>query len=229
MKRIEVLDVWRSLCIFIMVIYHAVYDMTLFGMADDALFDTLPLLVVRYAVAGSFILISGMVARYSRSSLRRGFFVFCVGLGVSVVSALVGLPVAFGILQLLGVAMISYGQLKERLDGTRGIAFPACCVLLFSLFLVLTEAATVSVRWLYPLGFKYEGFYSSDYYPLLPWAFVYFLGVWIGGVIDRNRERPLFIRRYPPALTFPGRHSLVIYVLHQPVLYGVCYLISKAL
>ncbi len=228
MKRIQVLDVWRSLCVIIMVAYHGIYDLILFGMADAWLLDNPLARVIEYTTAASFILISGIVARYSHDLLRRGFGIFCLGLIVAVAMTAVGAGVAFGILQFFGVAMMSYYMLKDCLCRlTESWLFAAGCVLLFVLTLLMTQNFSVNVRWLYPIGFTYEGFYSADYFPILPWIFIYFFGVWLGSAVDRHLDAPIFNVSFPPALSFPGRYSLAIYVVHQPLMYGLCFIISR--
>ena len=230
MKRVEALDVWRSLCVFGMVVYHALYDLALFGRLDGAVLRTLPVQALRWSVAAGFILISGIVSRLSRNGLRRGFAVFCAGVAVTLATTWAGLPVRFGILHFLGVAMMLCARLRPMLfpeeRGPRPWQ-PVLFLALFALTAVWTGHVTVSARWLYPLGFRCEGFYSADYYPLLPWIFLYALGAWLGGVILVHRDKGLFTRRFPPALTFAGRHSLLIYLLHQPVLYGLCRLLPQ--
>ncbi len=70
------------------------------------------------------------------------------------------------------------------------------------------------------LGFPPADFYSTDYFSLLPWNFLYLCGYelhWIlkaAGVLDA----PILRKEIRP-LAFMGRNSLVIYLLHQPVLY----------
>ena len=71
------------------------------------------------------------------------------------------------------------------------------------------------------LGWTYEGFVSTDYFPLLPWVFVFLLGTWAGKYIKAGRMPAWFYQTDCPPLAAVGRHSLVIYVLHQPVLYGL--------
>ena len=230
MRRVEVLDVWRSLCIIGMIVYHAMYDLILFGQLDGAVMNTLPAQALHYSVVWGFILVSGIAARFSRNGFRRGLVVLCAALVVSLVSSWVDLPIRFGILHFLGIAMMLFA-------GLRGMLFPEGKgprlwqpVLFFALFALTaqwTKNTMVSAHWLYPFGFKYAGFYSSDYYPLLPWIFLYAIGAWLGGFVLEHRDRGLFARRFPPALTFAGRHSLLIYMLHQPVLYGLCVLLFQ--
>lgn len=216
---------WRSACVVIMVLYHAFYDLALFGRIDEAVFDTRPLLALRYVVAGSFIIISGAVSRWSRNRAKRGLFVLCCAFAVGSVTALIGMPVRFGILHLIGVSMLICAALEAGMKRLRGMCAPALCVVVHLAMLALCSYVRISAKWLYPLGLKYLGFFSADYYPLLPWFPVFVLGVWLGGVMERHRDAPWLTRRYPPALTFAGRHSLVIYLAHQPVLYGLCMLV----
>ena len=220
-KRIGILDLWRSAAIILMIAYHVMYDLEAFRVLPGGFTARPLLLVLRYVCAGSFILISGAAVRFSRDPLRRGFLVFCVGLAVTVVSALVKLPVMFGILQLLGVCMMLCGLIGRRLDGKRGVVFLCLCTALFVGTWVLTDAITVDIKWLFPLGLKYEHFYSSDYYPLLPWGFLFLIGTALGEKLENAANS----REYPRWTTFLGRCSLWIYVLHQPILYGLCKLI----
>lgn len=72
------------------------------------------------------------------------------------------------------------------------------------------------------LGFPYPGFVSSDYFSLLPWLLLF----WTGYHLYRLRpETPALPDIRLPGLMAMGRHSLVIYLLHQPVIYGLLALI----
>jgi uncharacterized membrane protein len=123
--------------------------------------------------------------------------------------------------------MIIYGfagKYFERLN--RYLAAPLFLIL-FAVTWVWTENTLVKATWLWPLGFMYSGFYSADYFPLMPWFFLFLLGTWLGGIIREQKEDSWLYIPVHPALTWPGRHSLIIYLLHQPVLYGICWAASK--
>lgn len=223
-QRFDWLDLWRSLAVLTMLVFHALWDLEQFGVLASGTMETPAADVIRYLGGGSFILISGMLVLRSENSLRRGFFLFCVGLAVALVTALAGLPVRFGILQLLGICMMLCGALREPLRRGIGPVYAVVYLVLFAGSWLLTARVTVPWRFLYPLGLRAEGFFSADYWPLLPWGFLYLLGTQLGAALLRERAvQPR--RRLPAALSFPGRHSLVIYLLHQPILYGLCYLI----
>ena len=223
MRRIELIDLWRSLCVFAMIAYHTLYDLAMLGAISEVTLRTAPVLAVRLIAMLGFILISGISAGLSGSGIRRGFFVLCAGLGVSIVSALAGMPVKFGILQLLGCSMIIYGAARDRIDRL-GDALPWLCAVLFCAGLYAYFNVRVSVNFLYPLGLRTPDFYSADYYPLVPWLFLFLFGTWLGGYIIKYSQAGLMNRSFPRLLTFAGRHSLAVYLLHQPVIYGVCLL-----
>ncbi len=223
-RRYDWLDLWRSLAVIVMVTFHALWDLEQFGVIAAGTMETPAADVVRYLGGGSFILISGMLALHSERSLRRGFLLFCIGLAVAVVTTLIGLPVRFGILQLLGICMMLCGALRERLRSRTGPCLAAVFLLIFAGSWILTSRITVQWRFLYPLGLRAAGFYSADYWPILPWMFLYLLGTQLGAALLRSGAGKRG-RRISPVLTFPGRHSLLIYLVHQPILYGLCRLV----
>ena len=83
---------------------------------------------------------------------------------------------------------------------------------------------------LMPLGFVPEDFASSDYFPLLPNLGYFLLGAVLGRTVYRKKESLLpKVNDRNPVLRFLqlcGKHSLWIYLLHQPVLSGICWLLS---
>ena len=73
-------------------------------------------------------------------------------------------------------------------------------------------------------GFFPRGFFSTDYFPLLPWLFLFWAGYFLHFCMGRARMEPLR-RSVCAPLGWLGRHSLGIYLLHQPVIYGVLLLL----
>lgn len=226
MKRIELLDVWRSLAILFMMAYHFLYDLFMFDVVSRGTIFSPWALFLRLAAVGSFMFISGAVVRFSRDSIRRGAVVFCCGMLVSIVMQFMGEPVQFGVLHNLGTMMIIYGCLSKKWKVPEGAWFPILCIILFAVGYRITETVTVETRLLVPFGLIYPGFYSADWYPLMPWGMVFAIGVWTGARLPRLQEKlPLLRRQFNPLLTVAGRNSLIIYLAHQPVFYGVCWLI----
>ena len=124
----------------------------------------------------------------------------------------------FGILHLLGVCMMLF-PLFKRLPvwalAVLGVAFVA----LGAWF----ETFYIPVKFLFPLGLRAQGFYcGGDYFPLLPGFGWFLLGAVIGRTAYRKKQSLLpRVNAANPVIrffSFCGRHSLLIYMLHQPVL-----------
>ena len=225
MRRFPILDAWRSLAVVLMVVYHLLYDLALFGVITwQQLFST-PLNVMQKFICCSFILLAGASARFSRSGLRHGVTVLAAGLAVEIGAAVAGQTIRWGVLMLLGSSMALYHLLGPHLRRLPALGLDLACVGLFFVSEAWTGAVSVSVGWLYPLGFTAPGFHSADYFPLLPWFFLFLLGTSLGGWCLEHRDSRLLTAPLPGPLTWAGRHSLLIYILHQPVLYAGSYLI----
>jgi len=226
-RRFDVLDAWRTLAIVLMAAYHFLYDLYIFGVISaDRLFSA-PLNVLERFICCSFILLAGASARFSRNNLRHGLIVLGAGLVVEIGAAVAGQTIRFGVLMLLGSSMVLWHFLGKGLQKLPGWSVAAGSGVLFFAARWWTGRTAVSVPWLYPLGFISPGFYSADYFPLLPWFFLFLIGTALGGWCLEHRENRLLTVSLSRALTWPGRHSLMIYVLHQPVLYGISYLIWR--
>ena len=226
-RRFDVLDAWRTLAIVLMVAYHFLYDLYIFGVISADQLFSVPLNVLERFICCSFILLSGASARFSRNNLRHGLVVLGAGLVVEIGAAVAGQTIRFGVLMLLGSSMVLWHFLGKGLQRFPGWSVAAGSGVLFFAARWWTGRTAVSVPWLYPLGFISLGFYSADYFPLLPWFFLFLTGTALGGWCLAHRENRLLTVSLPGALTWPGRHSLIIYVLHQPVLYGISYLIWR--
>lgn len=82
----------------------------------------------------------------------------------------------------------------------------------------------VSVPWLWPLGLRTTGFFSADYYPIVPWLFLFLAALpWAASSAPAG---PLAGLEAPPGPYLAGRHALGIYLIHQPVLWGSLYLLA---
>ena len=95
----------------------------------------------------------------------------------------------------------------------------------------LIAGTVVRAKFLFPLGLLYEGFTSSDYFPLLPHLGWYMLGTVLGRTVyaDKKTRLPGTFRNSGVARFFCwcGRQSLFIYLLHQPIVYGLLELIAS--
>ena len=219
-NRIRLLDAWRGTAVLVMIGWHFAWDLGAAGAFPLSVMFGTAATLVRYFIVFSFILLSGISARLSRSNLRRGLKTLGWALAVTAVMYLAGDPVWFGILHLLGCCMLLYaavGKAFERIPA--GLALGICLGLFVVTFRV--PELRVNVPWTWMFGFRTEAFYSSDYYPLLPWGFLFFTGAAAGSRAGRlpDRDCPAWLCRI-------GRHAMAIYLIHQPVLVGLAALIT---
>lgn len=99
----------------------------------------------------------------------------------------------------------------------------------FSIPLIPLPDVLYETNWLCWLGVYSPTFQSADYFPLLPWIFVFFGGVFLGRYARAGKFPKWTYRRHVPFLSFFGRHALVLYVVHQPVFLGIGLLLNAVL
>ena len=241
--RYALLDELRGLNLLSMIGYHACWDLIfLFGVPAGC-YTSWPGWLWQQSICWVFILLSGFCVPFGRHTLRRGTTVFAAGAAVTAVTLLF-MPeerVIFGVLTFLGAAMLLTGILEpllQKVPPAAGLAFSA---VLFALCYPVSSgwAGVGSWKLLLPrglyanyftafLGFYPEGFFSADYFPLLPWLFLFWAGYFGHRSIGRARMEVLRASVCAP-LGWMSRYSLWIYLLHQPVLYGALYLLFRIL
>lgn len=220
--RIAGIDAIRGFSLILMVAYHLLYDLHVFLGAPAWIVYNPAFRVLQPFFAGVFITLAGVSSRFSRSNVRRGLKVLGVSLLVTLATYWIGSPVWFGILQFLGVAMVFYGLTEALWRKADGWIMPLVCLVgvLLSNWL-LAGVNPVDAPYLFPLGFVQAGFWSSDYFPILPWLFVFLFGTWLGRLVREDKLPDWFYRWNPPFFPAVGRKSLLIYILHQPILYAL--------
>lgn len=210
-----------------MIAWHFINDLTLVHIIPPPFLRTPLMELLRYAIVGSFIAISGVCARLSKRPLRRGLIVLAAALLVSAVTYFVGAPVYWGILHLLGVCMLLYAAVRKRWEPLPGIYACGAALLIFALTFMLPIRVRVGVPFLFPFGLRTAAFASADYYPLLPWGALFFAAAAAG---ERLSDMPPE-KKYasaPRALAWLSRRSLLIYLVHQPVLLALAALLQRA-
>ena len=81
-RRFDILDAWRTLAIALMIVYHFLYDLYIFGLLSPRQMFSAPLNLLERCICCSFILLAGASARFSRSNLRRALAVLAAALAV---------------------------------------------------------------------------------------------------------------------------------------------------
>lgn len=235
--RIYFLDEIRALALIGMIVYHTAYDLRyLFGVSFD--FQAAGWNILQKAVCCTFIVIAGISTRLSKNVLKHGIIVFAAGLLMTAGTAFF-MPdqiIVFGILHFLGISMmIAYLFLKgiQKVNAPLGILFSAA---LFAASLGINRGTVCFGKVLVPplfyanvltaiLGFPPKGFASADYFPLLPWFFLFLAGCFLGKNFKERKIPDFFSKQHSRFLSVIGSNTLVIYILHQPVIYAVLTLI----
>jgi len=222
--RFYELDVLRGSAVIAMVVFHAFYDLDFLGYVSIDLSSGFWWFFPR-AIASVFIFVAGvsLALSYSGGRIRishyiiRGAELLGVGLVITCVTY-VFVPYAyirFGILHFIGLAtLLSFPFLRcdKRITVSAGV--------LTAVAGLMMRDVRVSFPYLFWLGLKPRHFYTLDYFPLLPWFSLILFGIVAGNILYPDHSRRWSMRevRDPGVISWLGRHSLLIYLLHQPVL-----------
>lgn len=228
--RIWELDALRGVMILGVVVIHLIFDLDYFLGIDVIKNPFLQYCVDRCGFL--FVVLSGLCVTLGRRSLRRGGQVFACGMLITAVTAGMYLLhmadkfliIYFGVLHLLGVCMLLWPVFKK---------LPAWALALLGVGFVALgvwmRGLRVDTFWLVPLGLVPHGFSSGDYFPLLPHLGWFLLGASLGKTLYREKRSLLPWKGADSAVSrffqFCGRHSIWIYLAHQPILYGIVMLL----
>ena len=229
------IDALRGLAVVMMVVYHLMYDLNYFKVSD-AIFTNRFWFYFQRTTASLFIILMGisLTLNYSRSLqqgrevryrtfLQRGVRLFAWGLVITAVTWLAlgpGLAIRFGILHFMGVSiMIAYPFLRYRWPNL------VLGVVLIGLGKYL-QSQTFDLPWLVWLGFEPANHAYLDYFPLIKWFGVVLLGIFAGNLLYPENHPtirlPDLSQFWPvPLLRQLGHRSLVIYLIHQPLLFAI--------
>lgn len=254
MKRYHILDEIRGITLCSMILYHAVWDLVYIFGRDWTWYQTDFAYVWQQSICWCFILLSGFCFSLGKKKWKRGLIVLGAGTLVTIVTHVV-MPqqkVRFGVLTMLGASMLLMALLEKIMDllfpkkqWNRKWSYVGMAVVLLLFFLT----RGINNRYLgfegirlvelpdsfYPrsdlmtfLGFMRRGFFSTDYFSLMPWFFLFSAGYFLYK-LAKEKE---WLAKMPslPSLGKPfriiGKYSLIIYMLHQPVIYGLLYLVA---
>lgn len=234
-ERYPEIDIARGIAVVMMVLFHIAFDLSFLGIAGIPV-SSLPWRAFAMATAALFLLLVGISlsisagyakTRLSRSDfilkyLKRGAGIFAIGIGISIVTWIIlpGAFIVFGILHLIGLS-IALSPLYTGYSWQN---------LLAGLAMILVSPVVAAMRgdgWLVWLGIHPPAFYSIDYTPVFPWLGVVLIGVGLGAILYPRAARRWDheVPTLPSSpLRFLGRHSLAIYLVHQPIILGILFI-----
>jgi len=223
-ERIWELDFFRGICILFVIYVHFSFDINFFlnKSIEPSLFLTL---LSEYGGI-FFVILSGICVTLGSHSTKRGLIVFSAGILISIVSFIFyrDLFISFGVLHLLGLCMIMYPLFKKM---------PVYLISAIGLVIIVLGYyfATFYIKspYFFYLGLTTSNYSSGDYFPLFPNLGYFLLGIVLGKTLYKNKTT--LFEKFPSntlpvrIITACGRHSLWIYLLHQPLIYLLMKLI----
>lgn len=239
------IDGIRGIALVNMVLFHFCYDVFIVFGDDPHWYARPPVYAWQQFICITFIFISGISCHFSRNNWKRGLQLNLYGFCITAVT-LIFMPsqtVWFGILNFIGCATLLISLLRRWLQRCN----PALCLPLSLLcFLLLRSLPEGYVgigplklltmpEWLYEvrlftfLGFPHSSFFSSDFFPILPWFFLFLAGYWFWDLSCRKDILLRIFRRRIPVLSLIGSKTIWIYLAHQPLLYLITYVMHSYL
>lgn len=234
--RLILLDVARSLALVAMVMYHFVYDLQMFGYIAPGTAVTGFWAIFSRVVAGSFLCLMGFSLFLAHGRGVRWVKVWSRFAMITGAALLITIASYFA----LGERFIFFGILHSiAFASLAGLAFlhlPAPILLALAggiaalpqllRFEALGEPALI---W---LGLGTTPSFAADFVPVFPWFAAALLGIAIAKLLS-NTGGLAWLAAFPStphlrALAFPGRHSLAVYLVHQPVLIGLLWCFAWA-
>jgi uncharacterized membrane protein len=226
LTRIRAIDALRGTAICMMIVYHAAFDLNWFHIISADFNHDRFWLSFRDLIVSSFLLLVGVsLVLASRAGISpRRFWLRIALVGACAMLVTVGSYVTFpktfitfGILHCIVVSSILGWPL---------VRFPRAALIVGIVVIVVGVAIGLplfdlpSLNW---VGLMTHKPATEDYVPLLPWFGVVLVGISIGRWLLERHTRDLrqMSRASPKWLTWLGRHSLLVYMIHQPIMVGV--------
>ncbi len=229
--RFAELDILRGIAISMVVIFHLFFDLDYLGIIENGMYEGAWLIFQRTA-ATLFVLAAGISIVLSESRNREGYlhharralFLGIIALVITVATWIYPHDgfIIFGILHFLALSIL-IAPLFFRFRAWNALIALFVIAAGFSLW-------QVDSPYLVWLGLTYPGFYTLDYFPLLPWFGVFLVGVSIAYGLYSNNTRRFDLKineknTLVRFLSYLGRNTLLIYLVHQPVIIAILLLI----
>ena len=242
-KRVMMLDLLRGGAMILAVAYHLLYDLVYLAQMSLPHWLT-PGDPIVEAVHTGFLwvlfAVSGICSGYSRNLLRRGVGLYLIGFAVTLVTVLwlSDFIIVFGVLSCFGACMVLTALCEKVLDRIPWPILTALGVVLWLVFAHFPDGILhlgvcdvrvgfPNVEYLHSLGITSDRFASLDYFPVIPFLFMFWAGRGLYRPIARGNFPAWFYTSHCRPVEWMGRHSLLIYAVHQPILIGILWCVGK--
>ena len=235
-NRFWEIDLLRTIAIVMMITFHTLYLLNYLDIHNTGV----PGMPYGFwwwfpkVTGGTFIFLAGLslTITYSRVKRMSGFMlrglkIFGWGMAITLFTWLFSREgyVRFGILHFFGIAFI----LAPFFTKFRFLNLILGAALLAIGIYLREQRVFVDFPWLLWLGLMPHGFWTMDYWPLLPWFGLFLVGMFCGKTLYPQGNRRFNIHEFndpvTSALTLPGRHPLVIYIAQWPAITGILLLL----
>lgn len=237
-NRVHMLDMLRGFAIIFVMFYHLLYDLVFIGGMKIPFFFSDGMEIIHRIFLAILFSVSGVCAGFSKNVLKRGTVLFLMGECLTLITAAF-MPdnlIVFGVLSCFGMIMLIYGVTEPWLKKLPQVAVFVVSALLAAVFYDFagTEALLFgsiklnipdNLNYLYPIGITSADFYSSDYFPLVPYIFIFLSGTSLSEYAKDGKLPKACYKAKLPVINFCGRHSLWLYVIHQPIFMLLTYII----
>lgn len=237
-KRFTALDALRGFIIWHMVVFHGLYDVNVIGGYNPNWPWETPIAVWQEIGLCIFVMLAGSSFQLMKAGKRwfHGLKLNAMGLAITAITYIM-IPeeaIFFGVLSFMGcavwVTMLLENSRWQLLSRTPAAAGLVICLLLYSITIHISDGYLGFARWKIvelpeawygywtaALGLPGAEFASADYVPLFPYIFIYWAGSFALRII--KGYCPCLLQTMDwPVLLWPGKNSLAIYFLHQPIL-----------
>ena len=233
-SRFTGLDTLRGFTLISMILYHICYNLAYIFHIPLPWYHTIGAHLWQLSICCTFLLLAGVCTHFTRRPVQRALRIGAAALTVTIVTYIF-MPrelIVFGILHCMTWCLFSYAALEKLLRRVPQKFGLICSILLFFAtfhvpqkyllyqpFAIPLPQQWYLSYWLSIFGFISPDFFSADYFPIFPYIFLFFAGHFLGYQLYRLPKdiKDFSIR----PLAFLGRHSLLVYLLHQPIVYGI--------
>lgn len=221
--RIWELDFLKGIAFIFMVWDHVVYDLDAFFSVNTA---SLGFFKEGIGIISAviFMTVCGISVTLGRKNLRHALTVGAAAIFLTLFTLTFDkvtdsdTVIWFGILHFLSLSML-IGHFAKKLPRVVLLILAAVSFILGKYFSTLL----VGTDYFAAFGLCSANFYSSDYFPLFPNLAYTFIGIVIGKTFY-SEKKSIFARKFRTrAISFLGRHTLILYIIHQPIVLAVLY------
>lgn len=228
MKRYNIIDFWRGITIIAMIIYHTIYDLEAFYGYEI----NYNLYYFQQYICWSFIFIAGLSLNFSKNYFKKAKILVLIAIAITISTYIYSADevILFGVIHFFAAAFLIHSFLQnkiKKIDPYKGLKISSILFIVLKniyhreiFFGLINLSEALYNPNLFFLGFPSDSFYSADYFPIIPWIFLFYAGYFSFNFLKLEKKE--ISNNF---INVIGRHSLIIYFLHQVIIVIVLRLI----